>query len=335
MEKPTYVVTVGHIELPPLASGTAPFFVEFPYSREVEDNPLPQLRRLWMLFRWARHAQVMVLDSTSGPLQPDLLACIFMRLLPKRPVVIMTGDMWNKGNPLKYRFQKLALKLADPSIQRYVVQSYGEQAIFPQVWGVAAEKVRPCLYNFTFTDEEIHASEIASKGYIFAGGNPHRDYDSLLETARRLPNRQFIIATKRLEGREDIPPNVQVVQVPHLEFIRLMREADAVVTPIKSGLTRATGQQTYLNAMRMGKVAIVNGKDVHGVTDYIQHHANGIITDGTPEGYAQAIEWVYANPDAAKEMGQVARETASEFTYERHVRTMASIIEEAIAESGR
>lgn len=246
----------------------------------------------------------------------------------------MTGDMWNKSNGLKYHFQKILVQLADISIKRYVVQSIGEQQVFSQVWGIAPEKVRLCLYSFTFTDEEINAGKITTKGYIFSGGNPNRDYDLLVETARRLPNRQFIIATRLLDKRNDLPSNVKIVQVPHLEFIRLMREADMVITPIRAGLTRAAGQQTYLNAMRMGKINIVNGKDVFGVTDYIKNYVNGVITDGTPHGFCKAIEWVYdpANQATVKKIEKYARESVVEFTYERHVRTMASIIDEAVAE---
>jgi len=66
----------------------------------------------------------------------------------------------------------------------------------------------------------------------------------------------IIISTLTLNGHGDIPANVKVLQVPHLEFIRLMRESDMVITPLVSGQTRSAGQQTYLNAMRMGRSAL-------------------------------------------------------------------------------
>jgi glycosyltransferase involved in cell wall biosynthesis len=336
MEK-KYIVTVD-LDLPPLRSGVKPYFAfaQFPFSNNAVQKLNISLQRLLKLLKWARHSEIMVLDSTSGPLQPDMLACTLFHFFNKKPIVVMTGDMWNKGNRLEYRFRKTMIHLADTNIQRYVVQSLGEQQIFAKMWGIAPEKVRLCLYNFTFTDEEINAGKISAKGYIFAGGNPNRDYDLLLETARRLPNRRFIIATRVLDGRNDIPSNVKVVQVPHLEFIRLMRESDAVVTPIRSGVMRAAGQQTYLNAMRMGKISIVNGKDVFGVTDYIQNYVNGIIIDGTPLGCSEAIEWVYnpANQSTVKKIQQLAQESVMQFTYERHIHTMASIIEEAVAKAG-
>lgn len=332
-----YIVTVD-LSLPPLRSGLKPYFAfsQLSSSRKMPNRLTASLQRLWKVLMWARKSEVMILDSTSGPLHPDLLACILIRLFKKRPVIVMTGDMWNKGSPFKYGLQKMIVQLADISIQRYVVQSMGEQEIFAGIWGIPPEKVRLCLYHFTFKDEEINMGEISSNGYIFAGGNTNRDFTQVLEAARCLPKRQFIIATHELNGRNDIPANVKVVQTGHTEFIRLMREADAVITPIRSGLTRAAGQQTYLNAMRLGKVSIVNGKDVLGVTDYIQTYVNGIITDGSPSGYCEAIEWVYdpENQARVKEIQKLAQESVKQFTYERHLSTMAAIIEEAVAEAG-
>lgn len=331
-----YVLTVD-LDLPPLKSGLEPYcaFAQFPPA-DGFGKFVNSARRVWTLLKWARHCEVMVLDSVSGQFQPDLLACIFMRFLPKRPVVVLAGDMWNRGGTLKYFFQKTIIRLADPSIQRYAVQSLGEGKIFANLWGISSEKVRVCIYNYTFTDEEINAGELAAKGYIFAGGNPSRDYDLLMETALQLPHRQFVIATRVLNGREDIPSNVRVVQASHTEFIRLMREADMVITPLVAGRTKSAGQQTYLNAMRMGKISIVNGKDVFGVTDYIQSYVNGIVTDGTLNGFCEAVEWVYApaNLETVNKIKQAARETVKEFSYERYLCTMAVIVEEAIAKSG-
>lgn len=335
MKNSKFIVTVD-LDLPPLDSGLEPYYAYAQFlSASRLDKLIYSIERVWKLLKWARHCEVMVLDSVSGRFQPDLLACIFIRFLPKPPVVVLVGDMWNKGGTLKYFFQKMIIRLADPSIQRYVVHSFGEEKIFPQLWGVSSKKVRVCIYNYTFTEEEINAGVITSKGYIFAGGNPSRNYDLLMEIARKLPHRKFIIATRTLSGRKDIPVNVKVVQASHSEFVHLMREADMVITPLLQGRTKSSGQQTYLNAMRMGKVSIVNGQDVHGVTDYIQNYVNGIITDGTSQGFSEAIEWMYdpSNLEAVNKIKQLAQETVKEFSYERHLRTMASIIEEAIAES--
>lgn len=333
MKNSKYIITID-IDLPPLRSGIEPYFTysKFPSGSNLKEKIITTYRRIHTLLKWAHHAEVMVLDSVSGSFHPDLMACIFMRSLRKRPLIIMTGDMWNRGGTLKYFIQKTLIRLADPQIQRYVVHSLGEERIFAKLWGVSKDKVRTCIYNYTFTDEEVNSIAAKTNGYIFAGGNPARNYNQLLSSAHLLPHRQFVIATNTLNGRKDIPSNVKIVQTSHTDFIRLMSESDMVVTPLASGVTRAAGQQTYLNAMRLGKISIVNGKDVLGVTDYIQDRINGIITDGTPQGLSEAIEWVYdpCNLDTVKKIRENAQESVKEFSYERYIRTMAAIIEDAI-----
>lgn len=336
MKNTQYIITVD-LELPPLRSGVEPYFAfsQFPSGHNFKEEFIKSYRRLRTLLNWAQHSEVMILDSVSGPFHPDLLACIFMRNLRKRPLIIMTGDMWNRGGILKHFIQKTLIRLADPHIQRYVVHSLGEKKIFAKLWGIPTHKVRVCIYNYTLTDKEINSIAVKTNGYIFAGGNPARDYNQLLSSARLLPHRQFIVATRMLNGYKNIPPNVKVIQTSHMDFIRLMGESDMVVTPLASGRTRAAGQQTYLNAMRLGKISIVNGEDVLGVTDYIQDHINGIITDGTSQGLSEAIEWVYdpRNLDAVKKISQNAQESVKEFSYERHIRTMASIIDELVTDA--
>ena len=334
MENKKYIITVD-LDLPPLQSGAEPYFAysKFPSGRNFKEKLLAPYRRLRTLLKWARHSEVMILDSVSGPFHPDLMACIFMRNLRKRPLIVMTGDMWNRGSTLKYFIQKTLIHLADPQIQRYVVHSLGEEKIFANLWDIPKDKVRTCIYNYTFTDKEVDSIAVKTNGYIFAGGNPARNYNQLLSSARLLPHRQFVIATHTLNGLKDIPSNVKIVQTSHMDFIRLMGESDMVVTPLASGRTRAAGQQTYLNAMRLGKISIVNGKDVLGVTDYIHDRINGILTDDTPQGLSEAIEWVYdpCNLDAVKKIRENAQESVKEFSYERYIRTMAAIIEEVVA----
>lgn len=335
MSPSTYIVTTD-LDLPPLKSGIVPdcVFSQFASPTTIYEEFTIPFHRIRNILKWARECDLMVFDSVSGKFHPDLISCIFMRLFHKKPIVIMTGDMWNKGNFLKYNLQKLIVRLADPVIDRYVVHSTGEEKIFAKLWGVPNKKVRSCIYNYTFTDAEINGGEIKQAGYIFAGGRPGRDYDSLLETARLLPQRKFIIATKVLEGRKDIPPNVNVVQVSHVEFIKLMREADMVITPLVSGQTKSSGQQTYLNAMRMGKISIVNGHSVMGVTDYIESYMNGILSDGTPESYSQIIEWVYnpANEEKVKKIQMLAKESVQKFSYVNYINVMGNIIQEAVDE---
>jgi glycosyltransferase involved in cell wall biosynthesis len=54
-----------------------------------------------------------------------------------------------------------------------------------------------------------------------------------------------------------------------------MRRARVVVVPLQAGIERSAGQQTYLNAMALGKVVITT--DSPGARDYIDDGSTGVI----------------------------------------------------------
>jgi glycosyltransferase involved in cell wall biosynthesis len=54
-----------------------------------------------------------------------------------------------------------------------------------------------------------------------------------------------------------------------------MAGARLVVLPLKGGLLHSGGQQTYLNAMALGKPVIV--ADDCGADEYIMHNVTGIV----------------------------------------------------------
>ncbi len=235
---------------------------------------------------------VLLLDSSAGRLHPDLLASIVIRLFPKRfrPVIILSGCMWQRSAGLPGKIQALLVRLADPAIQLYAIQSTEELQLFPSTWGVSSAKMRLCPYFFTIHSRDSYDPEAKEPlpdefahldCYVFAGGNAHRDYDLLLATARQMPDTPFVIATRLLDGRTDLPANVTARTVPHRTFMLLMEHASAVVVPMARGLTRAAGQQTYLNAMWMEKPTVITRAP--GVGDHVEHGRTGWIVDSSPD----------------------------------------------------
>lgn len=331
-----YILAVLYEGMPTLNNGWQPKFLPLPFPIDTHYTFFKQWQRLVAILRAGWREKLLVLDSTAGSLHPDLLATVLMGFWPqrKRPMVVMMGDMWQPNEGFRHVLEKVLMQLANRVIDRYVVQSSEEVEIFPALWGVPAEKIRRCLYFYTFLENEI-AQPAPPQNYIFAGGNPHRDYETLLEVARRMPDQPFIFATKRLQNHPNIPPNVTAKPVSHDEFVRLMAGAALVVTPVKGGLKRAVGQQTYLNAMRLGKVSIVNNTQVMGVHDHIQHGVNGLLVNGDIESYVAAIHWAFdpANREAVAKMQRQAVETACQFSYEQHIACLGGIIEELLLDA--
>lgn len=309
----------------------------------IESPPLGQhslgaaLRVVAEILRGARRGIPLLLDSTSAPWFPELLASALIGLWPRRwrPVVVMVGDMWEPNPGLRGLIEKVIVRLANRAIHRYVVQSSEELEVFPRLWGIDPRKARLCLYFSTLTQHDLAAPPPPPGDFVFAGGNVHRDYAPLVAAARLLPERRFVIATQRLNGLDNLPPNVTASSVPHPEFVALLRAAAAVVVPVRAGLRRAAGHNTFLNAMLLGKPTIV--PNVFGVADHIRDGETGLVVDGSPEDYVRALRWVFdpANREAVARMGQAASHTVSQqFTFERHVACLLRILDEAIRDAG-
>lgn len=305
--------------------------------RQIVRRPPPgklsdALQIFMQVLRLASREDRLLLSSSWGTIHPELLASALIGLWPKRsrPTIYMLGCMWEPDNGLRGLTERLLVHLADRAIDRYIVQSTEEMTIFPEIWDVSQAKVRFCPFFFSFTDEELSEVENTPPGdHIFSGGNSLRDYEPLIRAAWCMPNRKFVIATRLLDGRPDLPPNVEAHPVSHLEFVSLMYSSAVTIVPIQPGLRRAAGQQTYLNAMWMGKPTIVT--DTLGVHDHICHKQTGMIVDGSAAGYVDALDWIF-NPQnhAAVEQMKINahRDVTEKFSFENHVDCLLKILDE-------
>lgn len=81
-----------------------------------------------------------------------------------------------------------------------------------------------------------------------------------------------------------------------------------MVLPLQNGV-RSAGQQTFLNAMVLGKPVIVT--DAVGVRDYIEDGVTGVIVPPDALALRAAIDHVMdpANVDTYRRMGERARAT--------------------------
>jgi len=111
-----------------------------------------------------------------------------------------------------------------------------------------------------------------------------------------------------------------------------MRQATVVVVPIQGGLERSAGQQTYLNAMALGKPVVVT--DTPGATDYVEDGITGLIVPpGDAEALRGALEWVLdeANREAVQTMAARAKDAArGRFTPTLYANRLLEIVKDAV-----
>jgi glycosyltransferase involved in cell wall biosynthesis len=251
----------------------------------------------------------------------DLICVALLRFFRRRPAIVIAEVVWEPGSAALNqlvgrsglgfeRFAQGAVRFLDRLSPTYCVFSTEELDIVPRRWGVPRERVTFTPCSSTLFEGVPPTSD---GDYVFAGGNPFRDYPSLIEAARGLPCRVVIGTTTSVpEG----PPNVEAGPLPHDRYTELMAGAGIVVVPLVGESSRSAGHQSFLNPMLMGKATIVS--DAMGVRDYVEDSVTGwVVPAGDPNALRERILWV-RDPANAAEVERV-RAAAKEYVETTHM----------------
>jgi hypothetical protein len=294
------------------------------------------LRWLTAFWRESRGREAVILRGTVSFAERyrDLLGAVLLRLRRDRPRVVISDATIEPGSralagrvpPLLARVlspaSRILVRLADGPHVRWCVLSTDELASFPATWSVAPERVHFTPFAHSLWNGGEH-EPVRDDGFVFAGGNSLRDYPLLIEAARGLTAPVRIATGWR--PPEPPPSHVTVGSVPHEEFLALMRASRVVVVPLVPTV-RSTGQQTYLNAMALGKPVIVT--DAPGVRDYIDDGVTGVVVAPDAHALHRALADALdpANARRYAEMGAKAREIVlTRFTDDRYREALLAV----------
>lgn len=279
---------------------------------------ISELRGAWMLFRLRGHYDCLI---TSGTLRGVICACLQTLVPWRRKPHLLIDCLWYRSRrPLRMRLDSWILKFASRSVTRFIVWASHEVDDYAEAFGIPREKLRYIPFFYTLHQ---YTFDVRNDGYVFAGGNYDRDYETVVRSAERLPDLSFLIATTRPEQLEGvtIPANVTVTGLTHAEFRQAMAAARLIIVPLQAGLLHSGGQQTCLNAMFMGKPTIAVGE--RWAQDFITNRHNGFIVDyQDPAALADTIMWIIGNPAEANLIGQRAEDHARQFTIRRCMKTL-------------
>jgi glycosyltransferase involved in cell wall biosynthesis len=241
------------------------------------------------------------------------------------------GAMWQRDAGWRGLVEQTLVRSADRAVVLYAVQSSEELESFPDTWKIRKGKTRLCLYHATAVEAEPGPPARHCR-HVFSGGDSHRDYETLLQVAAQFPDRPFVLATKLLKSRGDLPANVTARRVTPAEYEDLMRVSAAVVIPLAANLARAAGQQTYLNAMLFERPTIV--RESLAVRDHILDGITGYVVDGSVESYVHALRTVFDDrraPETARMCAAAADDVRKRFSFVSHADRLLEIIDEATA----
>jgi glycosyltransferase involved in cell wall biosynthesis len=242
-----------------------------------------------------------VLLNGSGRLD-QIAAALLARRRSVGPLVI-SDCTWQRGTWWLDRLVcRVGIRAIDCPRVTYCVLSRDEVSLFPRTWGVDPSRVVFTPFCYTLTEDEL-AAPTSDAGGVFSGGDSMRDYDPLLAAASILPVNVTLAVKQVRAAWGDLPANVHAKTVSHEGFVELMRHAGVVVVPLRAGIERAAGQQTYLNAMALGKVVITT--DSPGARDYIDDGSTGIIVPAGDERSLTAALRRTLDPSRRREMEEI------------------------------
>jgi len=323
--KKDHPMWLGRVELPPGWREEAARAWGKPERQSLHRD----LKWAWRLFRVSRTYDAVVIGSD----RMSRIFAMFQLFFRRRRVPHLYIDwLCNlSGGRLKRWLQRVHLRWAILGASRTIVQGRHEITAHADELGVPLSKFVFLPYHSTLYDLRY---EVEEGGYIFAGGDTNRDYPTMIEAVRGLPYRVLIAAFSRGHfGGIQVPDNVEIVTLGEADFFQRMAGAALVVVPMLPRLLHPVGQQTWINAMTMGKPVIV--AEDRSARDYIAHQSTGWLTEpGNPCALREAICLLMENRDLARSLGRSAKEAATQFSPECFFEGVFRVVEECLEESG-
>ncbi len=245
--------------------------------------------------------------------------------------VIMSDCLWYEPNAkLDLYLKKLEFRLAARVVRKFIVWSSHEIRDYSKAFSLPQEKFVFIPFHHTL---EGFAFEVSEGDYLFSGGDGDRDYQTLAKAVQGLKIRT-VIATRRPDWHRKLAlyKGIKVCSTTAEGFRRLMAGAKFVVISMEKGLLHSGGQQTFLNAMAMGKPVIVAGEG--GAKDYIRHGHNGLIVPaGKVDALRQAIKVILEDPEFAKELGENAKKAYDTYSTSESIEKILKLAEKCTTDT--
>lgn len=212
--------------------------------------------------------------------------------------------------PLKIRMASL-LKRDMTKYAKIIVSSQKMKLVALQELGISDENKVQVNYlggieNLFF--EDLHLPQDIDV-LFFGRVEYYKGIDTLIESAKQMPNARFVIAgkgdMKAAYGIDSLPKNVERFDryLPDKELAALIQRSKVVVLPYRD----ATGTQTIQTAFYYGKPVVATM--VGGFSEYIYDDVDGkLVPPCNADALTKAISEILDNSQRRMEMGAKAKE---------------------------
>jgi glycosyltransferase involved in cell wall biosynthesis len=249
-------------------------------------------------------ARIMV---THGPTLAAWCA-IFARLLGLHtPIVAHSFNFTALPGWLKRKVFTLAFS----PIERFVVFSQVERQVYSKAFGIPIDRFDFVHWGVRVPKAEMPDRPVEAGDYVAAIGGNARDYETLIEAARILPDMRFVLVVRpeNVQGLV-LPSNVSVfVNSSFGKAMNILLHSSFMALPLLPG-DIPCGHVTLVAAMHLGKAMVVTNSS--GVRDYVHNGENAIAVDaGSAQALADAMRRLWEDRDLCRRLGENGRSFAA------------------------
>jgi glycosyltransferase involved in cell wall biosynthesis len=211
---------------------------------------------------------------------------------------------------MRYAFQQIKLFSVHSSMERSLYSRYFDipiERIQLRLWSIGVPRVSP-------------EYPLQTGRYVSSIGGNGRDYRTLIESSRRLPDIPFVLVVRpeSLMGIE-IPPNVKVmVNAPFEQAMNILVHSQFTILPLL-GSTVPCGHVTLVCAMHLAKAIVAT--DSKGISDYVLPGFNGVVCEpSSVDSMVQRITMLWTNPAEVARLSENSQRFGAENCSEAKMR---------------
>lgn len=255
-----------------------------------------------------KHVDCMIFWAATNGILVAFLARLLRLDIPK---LILVNLVLGKKQGVRQIYD-LMLRMGLQKVTAITVSSRDAVGIYTQRFGFRE--------RFHFIPDAIYTFDHrrGQQGhFIFSGGASFRDWYTLIEAARRVPEKRFLIVAggpNRWLKQPGLPRNVEVsyfADVPRSEFDQTLSEAEFVVIPLLYEDVPG-GQFTLMHAMEYGKAIIATS--TIGTREYVEDGASGLLVKAQDvDDLVSKIKLLSNDNDMLNRLGENAKAAVKQY----------------------
>ena len=208
--------------------------------------------------------------------------------------------------------RRLFFKRAFRRIDRFVCFSSIERKRYSEYFDIPEDKIDSLPWSVGEPGFDPSVPSIEQPPYLCAIGGEGRDYATLVEAMRRLPDHRLVIVARPANVEVlDLPSNVSVrTNIPLADVWNITAHAKLMVLPLHDTQVPC-GHGTLIMAMQLETPSIVT--ESAGMVDYVSDESTGLICPpGDPEAMARTIRRLWDDETLATRLARNGQTFATE-----------------------